>query len=74
MTDLRITVEGSHPGRSESFWIEIEKAVGVLCGESEGRLTRIARPDKQCNLRTHGVYELTYTAKWSKHHITLELR
>ena len=71
---MRIIVEGSYPGRSESFWTEIERFMGVMTGESVGRLTRISRPDGQHNYRAHGVYELTYSAPWSEHHITLDLR
>ena len=71
---MRITVEGSSPGRSMSFWTEIERAVGVLCGEPDGKLMRLSRPDGQCNYRAHGVYELTYTAPESEHKVTLELK
>lgn len=71
---MKITVEGSYPGRSDSFWTEIEKAIGVLVGESDGVLTRISRPDGQCNYRAHGTYELQYSAPWSEHAVTLELR
>lgn len=71
---MKITVEGSYPNRSATFWTEIEKAIGVLTGESTGRLTRIARPDGGCSYRDYGVYELTFTAAWSEHAITLELR
>ena len=71
---MKITVEGSYPGRAEAFWPEIERAIGALVGESDGRLTRISRPDGQANYRAYGQYELTYTAPWSVHHVTLELR
>lgn len=70
---MDIIVKGSYPGRSESFWPEIQRAIGVLVGESSGRLTRIYRPDGLCNYRTHGVYALTYSTNWSEHHITLTL-
>jgi hypothetical protein len=71
---LTITVTNSRPMASDSFWPEIERAIGVLTGEADGKLTRIARPDGQCNYRDYGRYELTYTAKWSEHEIVLELR
>lgn len=71
---MKITVEGCRPGASDRFWPDIERAIGVLCGEVDGRLTRIARPDGQANYRDYGVYELTYSAKWSEHAVQLELR
>lgn len=70
---MKITVEGSAPGRSDTFWPEIERAIGVFIGET-GKLTRISRPDGRVNYRTPGVYELTYSAPWSEHRVTLELR
>lgn len=71
---MTITVTDCAPGRSEAFWTEIERAIGVLCGEADGRLTRIARPDGNCNYRTYGIYHLTYSAKWSEHTVILELK
>ena len=59
---------------ADAFWPHIARAIGALTGESEGKLTRVARPDGKCNYRDYGVYELTYTAPWSEHKITLELK
>lgn len=71
---MRITVEGSIPGATQEFWSVLEKAIGALLGEAGGGLTRIARPDGNANYRAHGVYELTYSAPWVEHTITLELK
>lgn len=71
---MTITVEGSWPKRALGFWPAIEQAIGALCGETDGKLTRINRPDGQCDYRAHGEYELTYITKWSEHQIKLILR
>jgi hypothetical protein len=71
---MKITVEGCRPMASEIFWPSIEEAIGALTGETDGVLTRISRPDGKCNYRDYGTYELTYSAPWFEHQVTLELK
>jgi len=54
---MTITIDNT---RIAPSWEALQTVIATALN-LDGRLTRIARPDGQCNYRAHGLYHCTFT-------------